>query len=79
MVCPSIRLKDLWIEKLHDRYLDSKLDKDYKAWKNAEDRYVENIKELHQSFPCIEIDSMDYDLYTLLKPHLSYKQGIFVV
>lgn len=76
VICPSLELKDLWIEKLHKRYVDSQLDKDYRAWKNAEDRYTENIKELHQSFPSIEITSMDYDLYSLLEPYLSHKQGV---
>lgn len=46
-VCvPTINIKDEWIEKLKNRYERSGLDKDYKAWKNAEDRYEENINEI---------------------------------
>ena len=63
MVFPSIELKDEWIQKLRDRYKQTGLDKDYKALKNAEDRYEENIKELEKSgFAYCEIDSMDYNL-----------------
>ena len=64
-VCvPAPYLKDEWIKKLEDRYNESKLEKDYKAWKNAEDRYEENIKEILNSegfFPII-IRDIPYDL-----------------
>lgn len=61
---PSLSLKDEWISKLKKRYDESGLDKDYKAWKNAETCYEENIKDLMND-GCkdpIEIKSMDYDL-----------------
>lgn len=45
-IVPSADLKDLWIDKLKKRYEQSKLDKDFKAWQNAEDRYIENINEI---------------------------------
>ena len=38
-ICPFVELRNEWVAKLEDRYLTTKLDKDYKAWKNAEDRY----------------------------------------
>ena len=41
VVYPSIELKGEWIKKLKERFEASKLEKDYKAWMNAEDRYVE--------------------------------------
>lgn len=60
---PVLALKDEWIERLAERYAKSKSEKDYKAWKNAEDRYTENITELMNSgFDTLPIDSMDYDL-----------------
>ena len=60
---PSLDLKDEWIQKLKERYDESGLDKDYKAWKNAEQCYEDNIKDMMNSgFHPIVITSMDYDL-----------------
>ena len=64
-VCyPDHNLKDKWIKKLEDRYNDTNLEKDYKAWKNAEDRYDENIDELANSenFCRIIITDESYEL-----------------
>ena len=67
-VYPSILLVDQWIKKLEQRYNQSHLKKDYKAWKNAENRYHENISELMMcGIPHIEIDSLDYDLKNLIE------------
>lgn len=67
-VCPSICLKDEWVAKLEDRYKRTGLEKDFKAWKNAEDRYDENIKEIIGSgFETYYIDAMDYDLELIVK------------
>ena len=61
--CPEKELKDAWIHKLKSRYEDTRLEKDYKAWKNAEDRFDENIDELHHSgFKIIPLDMMAYNL-----------------
>lgn len=64
IICPSLRLKDRWIEKLEKRYQDTGLVKDYKAMMNAKDRYEENIKELMNTvgFEVLQIDTMDYKL-----------------
>lgn len=63
-VCyPSLELKDEWIEKLRVRYERTQLQKDYKAWMNAVDRYDDNIKDLMSSpFDKIELDNMYYHL-----------------
>ena len=63
-VCyPDKELKTAWVHRLKERYEDSGLDKDYKAWKNAEDRFDENIDELHHSgFKIIHLDIMAYNL-----------------
>ena len=78
VVYPALHLKDEWIVKLKLRYENSKLDKDYKAYMNAVDRYEDNIKEIANSgFNCIEIDSMDYNLDELIEriiTELKYKQ-----
>ena len=78
VVYPALHLKDEWIAKLKARYENSKLDKDYKAYMNAVDRYEDNIKEIANSgFNCIQIDSMDYNLDELIEraiTELKYKQ-----
>lgn len=68
-VCfPSYSLKTAWVKKLEDRYKESCLDKDYRAWKNAENQYSENIKELHESkgFSPIIIHDVNYSLSRLI-------------
>lgn len=62
-VFPSINLKDKWVEKLEKRYEESNLYKDYKAYKNAEEHYKENIAEfMRGNLTFYEITKMDYDL-----------------
>ena len=62
-IVPAVELKDEWIKKLNERYERTKLEKDFKAWKNAEDHYEENIKELMNSgFDITVIDGMGYKL-----------------
>ena len=64
VVYPSLKLKNLWIDKLENRYRETGLEKDYKALMNAKDRYDENIQELmdsHFNFK-LELSKPDYDL-----------------
>lgn len=64
---PDLSLRDKWIDKLKKRYESSGLDKDYKAYMNAFDRYEENITEIANSnFGILWLDKMDYDLCDLL-------------
>lgn len=66
-VCPAVELKDEWIAKLEERYNRTGLDKDFKAWKNAEDRYVENIMEIAYSWvPVFWINGMGYSLEKII-------------
>ena len=78
LVYPSIELKDAWIDKLEKRYIKSGLEKDYTAFMNAKDSYVENIRELQES--CIEykleINKLSYDLESMLI-HLKNQIGEF--
>lgn len=67
-IYPSILLAEEWKQKLKERYAKTQLTKDYKAWKNAEDRYRENISELMMcGIPYIEINSMKYNLKELIE------------
>ena len=64
---PDISLKDKWIEKLKLRYEKSGLEKDYKAYMNAFDRFSENINEIMSSgFGILKITSIDYGLKELI-------------
>ena len=68
VVHPSLNIQDEWIAKLKNRYMQTKSDKDYKAYMNAKDRYRDNIIELMTSpFVSYEINSMDYDLKDVVK------------
>ena len=64
MVYPSLNLKNMWIDKLENRYRDTGLEKDYKALMNAKDRYDENIQELANSKFNFKVALVkpDYDL-----------------
>lgn len=68
-ICPSYRLKDLWIQKLHNRYIHTKLDKDYKAWQNAESNYSDSIMSIVSNSPWsfIFLETMDYDLSSIIR------------
>ena len=68
VVCPHLYLKDEWITKLKERYEATGLEKDFKAWKNAEDRYDENIKEiLGSGFDSYCIHNMNYELEDIIE------------
>ena len=64
IVYPSETLKDEWIGKLWLRYQRTGLDKDYKAYANAKDRFTENVRELAEcDIPYkIALTKIDYDL-----------------
>lgn len=65
---PDVSLKDEWINKLKLRYELSHLDKDYKAYMNAKDRFTENINEIINSgFDIIKINDMNYNLIELIE------------
>lgn len=65
---PLLILKDEWINKLKERYENSLLEKDYKAYMNAVDRFTENITEIMDSgFDVILITDADYNLQDLIE------------
>lgn len=73
LVCPSLELKEQWIDKLNDRWWHEDCSyKNYMAWKRAKEHYVEDITNLLNSpFQVITIEHMDYDLSKLLENELS--------
>lgn len=73
-VCfPSYNLHLPWVKKLEARYHSSGLEKDYRAWKNAEERFHANIRELHNTkgFVPIVIHDINYWLPHLLDSAIS--------
>lgn len=64
---PDFSLKDEWIKKLRDRYESTKSMKDYKAWKNANDHYLENITDImNDATYTILIKNIQYNLKELI-------------
>lgn len=67
VIYSSLQLKDKWILRLKKRYKKTNLEKDYKALKNAELMYEENIKNLMNEKNIIEIKDIEYNLINLIK------------
>ena len=68
IICPHYALKDQWIQHLHNRYIQDRSDKNYAAWKDAEDHFIDSIQSITQGvvFSIIFLNSMDYDLGGLI-------------
>lgn len=62
VIYPALSLKDKWIKKLKDRYEDSNLDKDKRAYDFIAEHYDETILELKhdRSFGKIELKDIKY-------------------
>lgn len=69
---PSLELKEYWINKLKDRYEQTRSEKDYKAYMNALDRYEDNIAELMNFFGNhLRIVNPEYDLEAMIIHHIN--------
>lgn len=66
VICPSLKLKEQWINRLQERFDRTRSTKDFKALKNAEEMYEENIKDLASERNTIIITTIDYDLNDLI-------------
>lgn len=65
---PDLHLKDLWVDKLRERYFSTKLEKDFRAYKNAELYYEENIIDiLNSGFENIVLPDIDYVLRDIIQ------------
>lgn len=47
-IYPSLEIKDEWIKRLHSRYLNTKLEKDCRAWQRAVSHYDEDVTALKE-------------------------------
>ena len=72
-VCyPSLNLEEEWLKRLQSRWVSSGLNKDFKAWKNTEEKFKENILSLKSSpFEQIEITTLNYNLKDLIENRLN--------
>ena len=77
IVCPSISLREKWIERLQKRYDDTGLDKDKRALMFAADRYTDSIQELmaDKRYEKVIIESMNYSLKHLLLGYYNCSGG----
>lgn len=66
VICPSLKLKEQWINRLQERFDRTRYTKDFKALKNAEEMYEENIKDLASEKNTIIITDINYDLSNLV-------------
>lgn len=67
VICPSLTLKEQWINRLQERYDRTRSTKDFKALKNAKEMYEENVKELTSEKNTIVITTINYDLLDILR------------
>ena len=62
---PSERIREQWVKKLEDRYMNSGLDKDYRAFIRARDHYDDDVQDLYSddgvSYKWV-ITDINYDL-----------------
>lgn len=77
---PALELKEKWIYRLMVRYSVSGLDKDYRAYINAKDRYTDNINELlNDGFTNIIIKRMDYSLKYIINKYIECKDTLIKI
>lgn len=68
IICPHYTLKDQWIQRARDCYMQDRSEKNYAKWKDTEDDFIDSIKSMTQDpvFSIIFLNSMDYDLYSII-------------
>ena len=68
VICPHYKLKDQWIRRLYNRYIQDRSTENYAAWKDAEAHFFDSIQSMTQGvvFSIIFLNSMDYDLGGLI-------------
>lgn len=66
-VSPALGLKDEWVEKLNQRYLADRTEKNYRAYINAKIGYEDNVRDLQSEKNAYIINSMDYKMYDVIR------------
>ena len=74
-IFPSKRIREQWIKKLEDRYMESGLDKDYRAFIRARDYYDDDIRDLYSDdgihYKWV-ITDINYDLEEEIEKFIDY-------
>lgn len=67
-IAPSPKLKEEWIARLKDRYLEDPSEKNIDALRNAEDSYDEDIEDIASdpNFSHIYLESTNYHLRSII-------------
>ena len=67
-IAPSLKLKEEWIARLKDRYLQDPSEKNVLALQNAENSYDEDIKDIASdpNFSHIYLESTNYHLRSII-------------
>lgn len=67
VVCPTIDMKEVWLARLAKRLGNDPTEKNWIAYKNAEQNYESSIKDLDRIFfTNIYISNVDYNLKNIL-------------
>ena len=66
IIYPTVDVREEWLNRLRQRYFDTKSIKDLNALEYAETHYTESIWQLNaqRQFNTLTINNMDYDLRT---------------
>lgn len=69
IVTPSRDLKDDWIAKLNDRYINDGNEKNYRAYLDAKNNFTEEVDNLTsiKEFSCIQIEFMNYQFNKIVR------------
>ena len=74
IIFPSLELKDEWLERLKQRFDETKLTKDEAAYMNAKTIYEKNIQALmgedQKIFDLIKINQIPYSLFDIINEYL---------
>jgi hypothetical protein len=73
LVYPSLDLKSDWLKRLEDRYNQTKLDKDMRAYNSIKQIYEPAVKSMQSNTGIknhVVLDSMQYNLLNSIKPYL---------
>lgn len=67
---PTAMMMSAWLERLYHRYIETRSDKDYKAYRFAKENYIESTEALIRAMdghPTIMLNKPEYDLDMLIK------------
>ena len=76
VIFPSMTIKVEWLNRLKNRFDNTHLEKDFKAWQNAEQMFDENIEDLSNEKHTWTLTSEDYDVNDLINILTEFEEWI---